>query len=105
MDHSVFIHNGWGQKFCIIALYVDDLMVLSNDINLLDQKKDELKDTFKMKDLGPIHWFLGLEITRDRMQRSISISQSRYVSDIVERFGFTNSRPISTPIATSFRLP
>ncbi len=62
-DHSVFIHNGWGQKFCIIALYVDNLMVLSNDINLLGQKKDKLKDTFKMKDLGPIHWFLGLEIT------------------------------------------
>src|SRR5260221_8771060 len=39
------------------------------------------------------------------MRRSISISQSRYVSDIVERFGFTNSCPISTPIATSFRLP
>ncbi len=39
------------------------LMVLSNNINLLDQEKDKLKDTFKMKDLGPIHWFLGLEIT------------------------------------------
>ncbi len=67
VDHSVFIHNGWGQKFCIIALYVDDLMVLSNNINLLDQKMDKLKDTFKMKDLGPIHWFLGLEITQDWM--------------------------------------
>src|SRR5258708_21627574 len=104
-DHSVFIQNGWGQKFCIIALYVDDLMVLLNDINLLDQKKDKLKDTFKMKDLGPIHWFLGLEITWDWMRHSISISQSRYVSDIVECFGFTNSCPVSTPITTSFRLP
>jgi len=42
-------------------------MVLSNNINLLDQKMDKLKDTFKMKDLGPIHWFLGLEITQDWM--------------------------------------
>jgi len=40
-------------------------MVLSNDVDLLNQKKDELKSTFNMKDLGPIHWFLGLEITRD----------------------------------------
>src|SRR5260221_2078835 len=39
------------------------------------------------------------------LQCSISISQSRYVSDIVEHFGFTNSCPISTPIATSFQLP
>src|SRR5258708_3509154 len=89
-DHSVFIHKGLDQELCIIALYVDDLMVLSNDVNLLNQKKDELKSTFKMKDLGPIHWFLGLEITRDRSRRLISVSQTRYVLDVVECFGFTN---------------
>jgi len=105
MDHSIFIHKGPDQELCIIALYVDDLMVLSNDVNLLNQKKDELKSTFKMKDLGPIHWFLGLEITRDRSRHLISVSQTRYVSDVIEHFGFTNARPISTPIAVNFRLP
>ena len=104
-DHSIFIHNGPDQVFCIIALYVDDLMVLLNDVELLNQKKDELKSTFKMKDLGPIHWFLGLEIMRDRARCLISVSQTRYVLDVVECFGFTNVRPISTPIAVNFRPP
>src|SRR5258708_6381812 len=80
-------------------------MVLSNDVDLLNQTKDELKSTFKMKDLGPIHWFLGLEITRDWAQCLISVSQTRYVSDVIECFGFTNVCPISTPIAVNFRLP
>ena len=104
-DHSIFIHHGPDQDFCIIALYVDDLMVLVNDVDLLRQKKDELKGTFNMKDLGPIHWFLGLEIIRDRAQHLISVSQTRYVSDIIDHFGFTNAHPISTPITVNFRLP
>ena len=65
-DYSIFIHSGQDGHFCIIALYVDDLMILSNDILTLDHHKCKLMGIFKMKDLGPIHWFLGLEITQDR---------------------------------------
>ncbi len=104
-DFSVFIHVGPTCDFCIIALYVDDLMVLSNSLGLLDQKKAKLMQVFKMKDLGPIHWFLGLEIKRDHLQHLITVSQSRYVSNIVEHFGFTNSRPVSTPVAVNLKLP
>ncbi len=109
LDHAIYMEPppgsaNYGSKGVVWKLK-KSLYGLLNDINLLDQKKDKLKDTFKMKDLGPIHWFLGLKITWDQMWHSISISQSRYVLDIVECFGFTNSCPISTPIATSFQLP
>jgi hypothetical protein len=80
-------------------------MILSNNLKLLSLKKSQLMKAFKMKDLGEIHWFLGLEITRDRPQQLIYISQTRYVKDILSRFNFTNSRPISTPIASNFKLP
>src|SRR5260370_31902800 len=66
VDYSVFIHTSQDGYFCIIALYVDDLMILSNDLSNLNHHKKDLMWVFKMKDLGPIHWFLGLEITRDR---------------------------------------
>src|SRR5260370_21072962 len=58
-----------------------------------------------MKDLGPIHWFLGLEITWDRVQCLISGSQTQYINDIVSHFGFTSSHPTSTPIPINFKLP
>jgi hypothetical protein len=104
-DHAVFVYHGKGKIFCIIVLYIDDLMILSNNLKLLSLKKAQLMKALKMKDLGEIHWFLGLKITRNRLQRLIYISQSCYVKDILSRFNFTNSHPISTPIASNFKLP
>ena len=49
LDHAVFTHSKDGN-FCIITLYVDDPMILSNNLPLLLQKKNELMSTFKMKD-------------------------------------------------------
>ena len=57
-----------------------------------------------MKDLGPIHWFLGLEITQDQAHCLISVSQTCYVLDVISQFGFFNSQPTSTPIATHYKL-
>jgi len=105
MDYSVFIHSGPDGHFCIIALYVDDLMILSDDAMSLSHHKGDLMKTFKMKDLGPIHWFLGLDIMRDRVQCLISVSQGHYIADVISHFGFTNSHPISTPINVNFKLP
>src|SRR5260370_27256831 len=82
-DYSIFIHPHHDGHFCIIALYVDDLMILSDSITTLNYHKEALMRVFKMKDLGPIHWFLGLEITCDRAQCLISVSQSRYITDVV----------------------
>ncbi len=75
-DHSIFVHSTKDGTFCIIALYVDDLMILSNDPITLGHQKDKLMRTFKMKDLRPIHWFLGLEIIHDRSCHLISVSQT-----------------------------
>ena len=58
-----------------------------------------------MKDLGEIHWFLGMEIIRDRRRCLISISQTQYINNVVSRFGFANSCPISTPISVNLSLP
>ena len=82
-DHAVFSFLT-STKFCIVTLYVDNLMIISNSPSLLRRKKRQLMSAFKMKDLGDIHWFLGLEITRDRAKKLIFVSQSRYIADVVE---------------------
>jgi hypothetical protein len=102
-DHAVFIFSKH-TYFCIIALYIDDLMILSNHSPLLQKWKKQLMSTFKMKDLGEIHWFLGLEITHDRQRRLIFVSQSRYISEVIDRFGFSGSRTVSTPMMPNLRL-
>jgi hypothetical protein len=80
-------------------------MILSNDSSLLQKKKKLLMSVFKMKDLGEIHWFLGLEITRDRSHRLIHISQACYIKDVLRHFGFLDSRFVSTPVALGLKLP
>ncbi len=60
--------------------------------------------SFKMKDLGEIHWFLGLEITCDQPQCLIFISQSCYITKVMSCFGFSNSCPVSTPMASDLKL-
>ena len=90
-DHAVFSFST-STKFCIIALYVNNLMIISNSPSLLRRKKRQLMSAFMMKDLGNIHWFLGLEITHHQAKKLIFISQSRYIADIVERFSFANSQ-------------
>ncbi len=102
-DHAVFIYSNKGA-FCIIVLYVDDLMILSNHLPLLRKKKSQLMSTFKMKDLGEIHWFLGLEITCNQLQHLLFISQSCYITNVVQCFGFSNSHCVSTPMASDLKL-
>ena len=80
-------------------------MILSNDVATLDHQKGDLMKTFRMKDLGAIHWFLGLEIIHDRTRHLISVNQTQYITDIISCFDFINSCPISTPIPANFKLP
>src|SRR5258708_3576655 len=103
-DYSIFISMN-SHKFCIITPYVNDLMVLSNNAKVLKEKKRELMRVFRMKDLGPIHWFLSLEIIWDQVQCLISMSQRCYITEVVSHFGFSNAHLTSTPISINIKLP
>ena len=66
--------------------------------------KEELKKRFKMHDLGPIACILGIEITRDRKNRKMYLSQRKHVKDVLERFQMADARPVSTPLSKSSPL-
>jgi hypothetical protein len=60
--------------------------------------KSEIRKFWEITDHGPIKWFLGFEIKRDRNARMISINQHAYIESMVEKFRLTNARPVSTPM-------
>jgi hypothetical protein len=65
-----------GQKAqwkCFLALYVDDLLVFSKDLQALKIVKEKLYVTFEMKDLGKVSYYLGIQILRDRRLKTISL--------------------------------
>ena len=84
-------------KFIILAVYVDDIIPISDDIALLEQEKHALCEKFDMVDNGEISYCLGLTIKRDRINRILTISQPQYIENILIRFGMQNCRPVTTP--------
>ncbi|XP_018403755.1 PREDICTED: retrovirus-related Pol polyprotein from transposon TNT 1-94 [Cyphomyrmex costatus] len=81
-DQYVYIYTKEDKKI-IIAVYVDDLLIFSNDKKLKEITKSKLMKQFKMKDLGEVRHCLGLRITRDRDAGKIWIDQSAYIENIV----------------------
>lgn len=100
-DFSIYVYNEGGV---IIALYVDDLLIASKDLAKIVEIKQALSRRFKMKDLGKAHYCLGIQIIRDRENKTIKLSQTRYADTILERFNMANCKPISTPMEPGLRL-
>lgn len=88
----------------LVALYVDDLLIASSNMNVLLDTKHKLQTSFKMKDLGESKMILGIEIFRDRPRKSLFICQDRYVRRVLERFGMQSANGSSTPMDQNLDL-
>uniref|UniRef100_A0A2N9IT45 Integrase catalytic domain-containing protein n=1 Tax=Fagus sylvatica TaxID=28930 RepID=A0A2N9IT45_FAGSY len=74
------------DKVVILTLYVDDILLAGNDVDMLDEVKQWLFKTFEMKDLGEASYILGIKIERDRVNRKLSLSQENYIDTLLEKF-------------------
>nr|CAE04463.2 OSJNBa0029L02.4 [Oryza sativa Japonica Group] len=75
-----------------LILYVDDILLIGNDIPMLKSAKTSLKNSFSMKDLGEATYILGIRIYRDRSKRLIGLSQSTYINKMLKRFNMQDSK-------------
>ncbi|KAK1684880.1 hypothetical protein QYE76_045728 [Lolium multiflorum] len=75
-----------GSSVAFLILYVDDILLIGNDIELLSSVKGYLNKCFSMKDLGEAAYILGIKIYRDRSRRLIGLSQSTYLDKILKKF-------------------
>jgi hypothetical protein len=74
------------SMFTILILYVDDILLVSSDKNLLYETKGFLSSNFDMKDLGDASYVLGIEIHRDRTKGVFSLSQKAYIEKVLKRY-------------------
>ena len=86
----------------IVAIYVDDLIVASNDELRLQQLKENLKKSFDMKDLGKISYGLGIKFNQNKDE--ITMSQRKYTQEILKKLNMENCKPISTSIKIAEKL-
>ncbi|CAI7896475.1 unnamed protein product [Closterium sp. NIES-53] len=103
-DPSLFLRTDATLPPFYVLVYVDDLVFATADTEALALVKSELQKRHTCTDLGELTSYLGLQITRDRAQRTITLTQSHMVQQVLQRFGFTYSSPQSTPLPTGHSL-
>ncbi len=86
-----------GDFIIIVGIYVDDFIIVDNEPRLRMWLFGELQKNFKLKDLGELHWFLGLRITRNRLERTLVIDQEAYILDTLKLFHMLDCNPTPTP--------
>lgn len=101
-DACLYIRKS-GSEISYITVYVDDLVIASSSIGEMNVVKQQLKDYYRMKDLGQLNYILGMEVSIDD-KHNIKLSQSKYISDVLKRFGHSNSNTVSTPLPPGIQL-
>jgi hypothetical protein len=86
----------------IIAIYVDDLVITSNNIDLILILKKQIVESFDMTNLGILHYFLGLQVLP--LFDGVFISQSKYGIDLFTCFKMAYCNPFATPFQYGFKL-
>eukprot|EP00253_Pinus_taeda_P006031 PITA_06031 len=84
----------------IIVLYVVDL-ILIGDYQLIKSCKEDFSREFEMKDMGLMHYFLGMELWQK--DGEVFVSQGKYANEILRRFHMEKCKPMQTPLASNWR--
>ncbi|CAI7815445.1 unnamed protein product [Closterium sp. NIES-53] len=103
-DPSLFLRTDTSLPPFYVLVYVDDLVFATADIEALALVKSELQKRHTCTDLGELRSYLGLQITQDRARRTITLTQSHMVHQVLQRFRFRYSSPQSTPLPTGHSL-
>ena len=75
-----------------LVLYVDDILLIGNDVEVMSSVKIWLSSQFDMKDLDEANFILGIKLWRDHKNRMLALSQAGYIDKVLERFSMQNSK-------------
>jgi len=100
-NHNIYVLHVHGDTL-IIALYVDDLIITRNNVDLILGLKKQLDDTFEMTGLGLLHFFLGIQVLK--MYDGIFACHPKYVLDLLRRFNMDDNKPCVTPFQLRDKL-
>ncbi|KAK4395750.1 Retrovirus-related Pol polyprotein from transposon RE1 [Sesamum angolense] len=93
-DHSVFVQTT-KTGMVVLAVYVDDILIIGSDINGIEETKTYLQKHFVTIDLGRPRYFLGIEIAHSK--HGVSLSQRKYACDLLQETGLLGTKPVDTP--------
>lgn len=100
-DPSMFLHHA-PSGITVLLVYVDDIVITGPNAQMIHELQASLHRSFQMKDLGPLHYFLGLEVHQS--PAGIVLNQHKYTVDLIDLAGLTTSAPVDTPIELNVKL-
>jgi hypothetical protein len=98
VDTSLFIFSV-GADICYLLVYIDDILLTGSNSLLLQRLIQLLSSEFKLRNLGSVHYFLGIEVQSTSI--GLILRQHKYILDILTRAGMLSCKPVDTLISTS----
>ncbi|XP_019105538.1 uncharacterized mitochondrial protein AtMg00810-like [Beta vulgaris subsp. vulgaris] len=100
-DYSMFTLKT-GDSYIIVVAYVDDLLLAGTNLSCIQQLKTQLHDAFTIKDLGPLKYFLGIEVSRD--STGILLNQRKYILDLLHNTAMLDCKVADCPLPQGLKL-
>ncbi|KAK9069971.1 hypothetical protein SSX86_010369 [Deinandra increscens subsp. villosa] len=100
-DHSLFIMSS-ETVFVVLLVYVDDIVITGNNVTIIEKVKKALNSKFKIKDLGSLKYFLGIEVIS--RNNGLCLSQRKYCLELLAEYGLTGSKPVTCPLEQNYTL-
>ena len=95
---------GKGDNIIYLLIYVDDLLICGKNKKKIQDIKKSLANRFKMKDLGEIKEYLGINVDYDYYERKMKLSQTKYIESLAVKYKIENSRLYNTPMETNLKI-
>jgi histone deacetylase 1/2 len=86
-----------------VLIYVDDIIVTGSSSEAITALLSDLKNDFALKDLGDLHYFLGIEVMKQKEDRLL-LTQQKYTENLLQNAGMSNCKPAATPLSTSEKI-
>jgi hypothetical protein len=102
-DPCIFV-KGVGDNLIMMAIYVDDFIVAAASNDLADEVAKQLFDKFRVKDLGPLTYCLGMQLTYAPDRNKLILSQTKHIEDMIDTFNLNDMSPPGVPMAPDIVL-
>ena len=99
----VSYRDSGGEPF-FIGVYVDDIILAGDSPAKLEEVKKALAQKFDIKDMGTLHYFLGIKVVQDEETGNVWIGQPAYAETLLKKFGMDQAKPVSTPVSTGIKF-
>lgn len=100
-DYSLFTKVS-STDTIVILIYVDDLMICGSNLEAIQHIQNMLSSVFHMKHLGPLTYFLGIEVSRSNS--GFFLSQRKYTIDLIAAYGLSDAKPLTLPMDPNTKI-